>query len=153
MSTSSKTETGGPSEIVTRSPAETEAVACELGAALESGSVVALYGDLGAGKTCFVRGLARGLNVRDAVTSPTFALIHEYAGVRPLRHVDLYRIGSVDAASELGLEEMFDGDGVTVVEWAERADALLPARTVRIRISEGSGPGERRIVREGGGSP
>jgi tRNA threonylcarbamoyladenosine biosynthesis protein TsaE len=152
MNTSPPAEPGRTSEVVTRSPAETEAVALELGATLGPGSVVALTGDLGAGKTCFVRGLARGLNVRDAVTSPTFALIHQYSGDRPLHHVDLYRIGSADAAAELGLEELFDGPGVTVVEWADRADALLPARTVRIRMTEGAAPNERRILREGGGA-
>lgn len=152
MSTSRKAEPPRRSDEVTRSPAETEAVARSLGAALGPGAVVALYGDLGAGKTCFVRGLARGLNVRDAVTSPTFALVHEYAGDRTLYHVDLYRIGSADAAAELGLEEMFDGPGVTVVEWAERAESLLPARTVRIRLVEGDDPGERRIRREDGGA-
>lgn len=142
-----------PGEIVTKSPGETEAVARDLGRTLGPGSVVALLGDLGAGKTCFVRGIACGLNVRDPVTSPTFALIHEYAGDRPLHHVDLYRIESPGAVAELGLEELFDGPGVTVVEWAERAEGLLPGRTLWIRLSEGAAPDERRITMDGGAAP
>jgi tRNA threonylcarbamoyladenosine biosynthesis protein TsaE len=94
--------------------------------------VLALHGDLGSGKTCFVQGLALALGVDRPVTSPTFTLVHEYPGLRPLVHVDLYRLRDSLDALMLGLEEYFDSAGITAIEWAERAEDIFPSRTIHI---------------------
>jgi tRNA threonylcarbamoyladenosine biosynthesis protein TsaE len=110
---------------------------------------VALYGDLGSGKTCFIQGLAAGLEVEGPVTSPTFVLIAEHPGGRlPLYHVDLYRTAGVDEVRALGLEDLLGGRGVTAIEWAEKAEALLPRGTVRVRL-DGVGEESRTIELEG----
>jgi tRNA threonylcarbamoyladenosine biosynthesis protein TsaE len=114
------------------------------------GTVVALSGDLGAGKTCFIQGLAAGLGIEGPVTSPTFVLIVEHVGRLPLYHVDLYRTESLEEIRGLGLEELLDGSGVTAIEWAEKAEPLLPSRTVRVRIR---GAGDEPRVIEIGGAP
>lgn len=124
---------------------ETSAVGERLGATLVAGDVVALTGELGAGKTCFVQGLARGLGVHTRATSPTFVLINEYRGRLPVHHVDAYRTARATELIDLGLLELFDGDGVTVLEWAERAAALLPERAIRVHI-EGVGDEPRTIT-------
>jgi tRNA threonylcarbamoyladenosine biosynthesis protein TsaE len=117
-----------------------EALARTLG----PGDVVALYGELGAGKTCFAQGLARGLDVVGGATSPTFVMVNEYRGRRPVHHVDAYRATSFTELVDLGLLDLFDGDGVTLVEWADKAEPLLPERTVRVRI-DGVGD-EPRVI-------
>src|SRR4051794_5033569 len=132
--------------ITTRSEEETAAVGRELAAMLSAGDVLLLYGDLGAGKTAFVRGLAEGLGVsRDEVSSPTFTLIQEYRGGRlTLFHVDLYRIEDPREFDELGLDEIAE-DGVLAIEWAEKLDARLrPSRCVSVRITHGDAD-ERQI--------
>jgi len=134
-------------ELTTISPEETEAAGAGLGATLKSGDVVALIGELGAGKTVFVQGLARALGVGTAATSPTFVLVNEYRGRVPVHHVDAYRTTSLAELMDLGIEEMMDGDGITVIEWAERVEPLLPARAVRVRIA-GVGDEPRTIVVE-----
>ena len=134
-------------ELTTTSPEETEAAGARLGATLKSGDVVALTGELGAGKTVFVQGLTRALGVRTSATSPTFVLVNEYRGRVPVHHVDVYRTTSLAELIDLGIEEMMDGDGVTVIEWAERMEPLLPARAVRVRIA-GVGDEPRTIVIE-----
>src|SRR3954471_11671309 len=124
---------------ITRSEAETISVARDIAASLSAGDVLLLSGDLGAGKTAFVRGLAEGLGVsRDEVSSPTFTLIQEYRGGRlPLFHVDLYRIEDPREFDELGLDEIAE-DGVLAVEWAEKLDTRLkPSRYVSVRITHG----------------
>ena len=121
---------------VTRSEEETLAVARALAGTLRAGDVILLSGNLGAGKTAFVRGLAAGLGIDpDAVSSPTFTLVHEYRGGRlTLYHADLYRLDRV-ATEDLGLEEMGGDDGVLAIEWPDRlAHALPGAREVRIDI-------------------
>jgi tRNA threonylcarbamoyladenosine biosynthesis protein TsaE len=132
-------------QISTNSPEETHRVARNLLATLKPGAVLALHGELGAGKTCFVQGLARALGVHRAVTSPTFTLINEYAAPLRLYHIDLYRIHSPQEALGLGLDEYVHGDGITAIEWAERVAELLPPHTIHIRFRPGARPDERTI--------
>lgn len=133
-------------EIVeTASPEETRRAGERLGARLQPGDVVALIGELGAGKTCFIQGLAHGLGVTGDVTSPTFVLVNEYRGRLPIHHLDAYRTGSLTELADLGIEEMLHGDGVTVIEWADKLLPLLPARTITVRLS-GLGDEPRRIA-------
>ena len=134
-----------PAEILSRSPEETAAAGERLGRTLGAGDVVALVGELGAGKTCFIQGLARGLGVAVHATSPTFVLINEYRGRVPIYHVDAYRTQSLVELLELGVPELLQGDGVTVVEWADKLLPLLPARTIEVRI-EGLGDEPRTIT-------
>ena len=131
-------------KVVSRSAQETQALGKRLGAQLGRGDVVACIGPLGAGKTCFLQGLARGLGVMTHVTSPTFVLVNQYRGRLPVYHVDAYRTGSLGELVDLGLEEMLHGEGVTVVEWADKLLPLLPARTVTVTI-EGLGDEPRQI--------
>jgi tRNA threonylcarbamoyladenosine biosynthesis protein TsaE len=128
-------------------PAETQAIGEELGARLRPGAVVACTGELGAGKTCFLQGLARGLGVTDAVTSPTFVLVNQYRGRLPIYHLDAYRTGSLTELVDLGVEEMLHGDGVTVIEWADKLLPLLPAGTIRVHLA-GLGDEPREITIE-----
>jgi tRNA threonylcarbamoyladenosine biosynthesis protein TsaE len=131
--------------VITRSEDETAAVGRELAATLSAGDVVLLYGDLGAGKTAFVKGLAEGLGVsRDEVSSPTFTLIQEYRGGRlTLFHVDLYRLDDRREVEELGLDEI-TAEGVLAIEWAERYPRP-PREAIRVRI-EHAGDAERRVT-------
>jgi tRNA threonylcarbamoyladenosine biosynthesis protein TsaE len=127
------------------SPAETATAGEELGAKLGPGDVVALTGELGAGKTCFVQGVVRGLGATTLATSPTFVLVNEYRGRLRVHHVDVYRTQSLTELLDIGLAEMLDGGGVTLIEWADRCEPLLPARTIRVHI-EGVGDEPRRIT-------
>jgi tRNA threonylcarbamoyladenosine biosynthesis protein TsaE len=131
-------------KVVSRSAQETQALGARLGRRLGSGDVVACIGPLGAGKTCFLQGLARGLGVMTDVTSPTFILVNQYRGRLPVYHVDAYRTGSLTELVDLGLEEMLHGEGVTVVEWADKLLPLLPPRTVTVTIA-GLGDEPRQI--------
>jgi len=129
-------------------PEETTSAGVALGRRLVSGDVVALYGGLGAGKTCFTQGLVEGLGVTTRATSPTFVMVNEYHGRLPVHHVDAYRTNSLTELVDLGLLDLLGGDGVTIVEWADRAEPLLPARAIRVRI-EGVGDEPRHITIEG----
>ena len=134
--------------LATSSPEETDAAGERLGTTLGPGDVVALSGELGAGKTVFVQGLVRALGVTSGATSPTFVLVNEYRGRLPVHHVDAYRTASLAELLDLGVEEMMDGDGVTVIEWAEKAAPLLPARTIHVHIDGvGDEPRAIRITR------
>ena len=132
---------------------ETERIGEAIGQAAEPGTVVALIGDLGTGKTTLTKSIARGLGVTETVTSPTFNIIREYKSGRiPLYHFDVYRIGDPDEMFELGYEEYFYGDGICVVEWADIIEELLPEDAVIIRIERGADDEEReyRIESEDG---
>ena len=133
----------------THSPAETEDLGAALGRVLTPGTVIAYRGDLGAGKTAFTRGLARGLGYADPVTSPTYTIVNEYLGGRlPLFHFDMYRLRSSDDLWDIGWEDYLDRGGVCAVEWSENVeDALEDALTVTI---EKLGEESRRITVEGG---
>ena len=140
-------------ERVARDVEETQALGEELGARLGPGAVVACVGELGAGKTCFLQGVARGLGVTTAVTSPTFVLVNVYRGRLPVYHLDAYRTDSLLEVVDLGLEEMLDGEGVTLIEWADKVGPLLPARAIVVRIT-GLGDEPRHIdVEEPGAAP
>jgi tRNA threonylcarbamoyladenosine biosynthesis protein TsaE len=134
----------GDETISTQSAEETRAAGERLGRTLAPGDVVALTGDLGAGKTCFVQGLARGLGAGTWPTSPTFVLVNEYRADLPIHHVDAYRVAGPDEMIDVGLLELIDGDGVTLIEWADRVAALLPDRTIHVAI-EGVGDEPRTI--------
>ena len=133
-------------ELVLESPdpAFTEELGAVLGEALEPGAVLALDGELGAGKTCLVRGLARGLGVTEAVTSPSFTLQHAYTGRVTLYHFDAWMAGREAAFLEAGGAEALDGEGVAVVEWASRVAEYLPADRLEVTL-EHLGPSRRRI--------
>lgn len=131
-----------------RSPAETQRLGEALGRRLKPGDVVATIGELGAGKTCFLQGLARGLGVAETATSPTFVLINYYRGHLPVYHLDAYRTQSLTELLDLGLEEFFCGDGVTVVEWADKLLPLLPPHAIVVKIS-GLGDEPRELLIEG----
>lgn len=125
---------------VTRSEEETVALGRELAAGLVPGDVVLLEGDLGAGKTALARGLAGGLGVpEEEVRSPTFTLVNPYRGRVMVYHVDLYRIDKESDLEELGLQEILGGDGVALVEWAERLGPWRPARALVVRIADEGG--------------
>ena len=135
--------------FLTNSPAETEAVGATLGKIIPAGTVIAYRGDLGAGKTAFTRGLARGLGCSELVTSPTYTIVNEYLGGRlPLFHFDMYRLASSDDLWDIGWEDYLERGGVCAVEWSENvADAMEDAITVTIdKLGEES----RRITMEGG---
>ena len=147
MSTSPERPTrDAPTILETDAPSATETLGARLGHACEGGEVIALVGVLGAGKTCLVRGIARGLSaLKQRVTSPSFALIHEYAGRVPIVHVDLYRLDAADAVNGLGLEEYLESSAVTVIEWADKVSSLLPRDHLRIEL-EHIGGDRRRIL-------
>ena len=136
-------------QFITHSPEETEKVGAALGAILSAGTILAYTGDLGAGKTAFTRGLAKGLGCTDMVTSPTYTIVNEYVSGRlPLFHFDMYRLRSSDDLFDIGWEDYLDRNGICAVEWSENvADAMEDAITVRI---EKLGGDARRITIEGG---
>ena len=136
-------------EYITNSPAGTEAVGAALAQVLRPGTVIAYRGDLGTGKTAFTRGLARGLGVKEAVTSPTYTIVNEYLGGRmPLFHFDMYRLGSEDELFDIGWEDYLERGGVCAVEWSENVwGAMEDAIVITIsRIDEDT----RKIQIEGG---
>ena len=135
-------------EIVSASAEATEATGERLGRTLGPGAVVALTGELGAGKTCFVQGLVRGLGATIRATSPTFVLVNEYKGRVPIHHVDAYRTDSMTELMDLGLLEMVGGEGVTLIEWADKLAPLLPPDAVHVHIA-GVGDEPRTITIRG----
>ena len=136
-------------EYITNSPEETEALGAALAAQLQPGTVIAYRGDLGAGRTAFTRGLARGLGVTERVTSPTYTIVNEYTGGRmPLFHFDMYRLGSSEELFDIGWEDYLERGGVCAVEWSENVwDALEDPMVITVyRLGEDT----RKIVIEGG---
>ena len=132
---------------ISKSEQETERIGSEFAASLPGGTVVAMYGDLGAGKTAFVRGMARGMGLDCRVSSPTFTIVNEYLGERELIHFDMYRLSSADELFDIGWEDYISRGAVCVVEWSENvAEAMEEAITVTI---EKLGEDTRRITLEG----
>ncbi|MBT2658481.1 tRNA (adenosine(37)-N6)-threonylcarbamoyltransferase complex ATPase subunit type 1 TsaE [Bacillus sp. ISL-18] len=130
-------------ELTTSSDSDTSQFAERLATYLQPGDVIALEGDLGAGKTTFTKGLAKGLEVKKTVNSPTFTIIKEYRGRLPLYHMDVYRVA--DAYEDLGFDEYFEGEGVTVVEWAHLIEEQLPEERLTIFLYH-QGQDQRKIV-------
>ena len=142
------------SEYVTNGEEETEALGRRLGQVLQPGAVVAFTGDLGAGKTAFTRGLARGLGCTGRVTSPTFTIVNEYEGRIPLFHFDMYRLPDSDALFDIGWDDYLDRGGVCAVEWSEQVDDALPEDTIYVTISRHPDHDNWRIIEiEGGEAP
>ena len=135
-------------EYISRNEIETEALGARLAASLPGGSVVAMYGDLGAGKTAFVRGMARGMGLSCRVSSPTFTIVNEYLGERELIHFDMYRIGSADELFDIGWEDYLNRGAVCAVEWSENVEDAFFGDEIVVRI-EKLGDTERKITIEG----
>ena len=141
----------GVERALTRSTDETLELAGTVGELLRAGDVVSLVGDLGAGKTVFARGVARALGVTEPVVSPSFTIVREYEGRMPLVHVDVYRIDTVQELYDLGFEEFVRDDGVTLVEWGDMIDGLLPGDRLDVRLAPGATDDERVVEIEGQG--
>ena len=134
---------------LSNSPAETEALGEKLGRLLPPGTVLAYRGDLGAGKTAFTRGLARGLGAQEPVTSPTYTIVNEYlSGRLPLFHFDMYRLGSADELFDIGWEDYLERGGICAVEWSENVEEAL--EDALVLTIEKTGDESRRITLEGG---
>ncbi len=130
-------------EIITSSPAETESLGERLAEKLKGGEVLALFGGMGMGKTAFTRGLSRGLGVLDGVSSPTFALVHEYRGRLAVYHFDMFRVTGWDDLYSTGFFDYLEAGGVLVIEWSENIEAALPPDAIRIEIRQGGQQDER----------
>lgn len=127
-----------------RNEDDTRALGLRIADALESGDVVALIGDLGTGKTALTKYIAEGLGITEEINSPTFTIVKEYrSGRLPLYHFDVYRLGSGDELLDIGAEEMLDGDGACVIEWADIVADVLPSDALAIRLDYGDSEGER----------
>lgn len=132
-------------EYRTCSPEQTEALGETLAAGLRGGEVLACFGGMGMGKTAFARGLARGLGSDDAVSSPTFALVHEYRGKIPLYHFDMFRVSSWEDLYSTGFFDYLDTGAVLLIEWSENIEDALPKDAIRIRFSRGEEENQRVI--------
>jgi tRNA threonylcarbamoyladenosine biosynthesis protein TsaE len=134
--------------FITESAEETSNIGEQLGRLLIKGNIICLSGDLGAGKTAFTKGIAKGLGVEDYVTSPTYTIINEYQGRLPLYHFDVYRLNDVEEMYELGYEEYFFGDGIVVLEWADIVRDIIPGDRLWITILNTKGDNSREIIME-----
>ena len=135
-------------QIISNGVEETELIGEKIVRQLANGTVIAFTGDLGAGKTAFVRGMARGLGISERVTSPTFTIVNEYEGARPLFHFDLYRLNDADELFDIGWEDYLARGGICAVEWSERAQEAME-NCVRIDIIRGENNDQRIITIEG----
>ena len=134
---------------ITNSEAETEALGAEIAQTLPDGAVLAFYGELGSGKTAFVRGMARGMGIKALVNSPTFTIVNEYIGPRSLFHFDMYRLGSADELFDIGWEDYLARGGICAVEWSENVEDAFEGDEYIVRF-EKLGDNARRITIEGG---
>ncbi|MBR6654681.1 MAG: tRNA (adenosine(37)-N6)-threonylcarbamoyltransferase complex ATPase subunit type 1 TsaE [Oscillospiraceae bacterium] len=134
-------------KIITKSEKETQEAGEKLVQTLAPGSVVAMYGDLGAGKTAFVRGMTRGLGINFPVSSPTFNVVNEYPGKVPLFHFDMYRLGSADELFDIGWDDYLERGGICAVEWSENVEEAFEPGTVKVNITK-LGDTEREITVE-----
>lgn len=132
--------------FISLSAEDTELIGEAVGRAVSPGTVLALYGDLGAGKTAFTRGLARGMGLDARVSSPTFTVVNEYMGKLPLFHFDMYRLGSADELFDIGWEDYLERGGVCAVEWSENVEQAFEPGTVRIRIEKDAENALRRVI-------
>jgi len=139
--------------FISKNAEDTYKIGEKLGKLLFPGSIICLTGDLGTGKTAFTQGIGKGLGVSENVVSPTYTIINEYTSGRiPLYHFDVYRLESSDEMYELGCDEYFYGDGVTVVEWADSVEDVIPAERLWIIINKLEEPDQREIIMEASGS-
>lgn len=130
--------------ITLKSEEDTRALGLSIADAAEAGDVVALIGDLGTGKTALTRYIAEGLGVRETISSPTFTIVKEYkSGRLPLYHFDVYRLGSGEELLDIGAEDMLDGDGLCVIEWADIVSEVLPEESLVVKLEYGAEEGER----------
>ena len=135
-------------DYLSKSVEETERFAENFSKHLTGNEIIAMYGGLGAGKTAFTRGLARGLEVEDSVSSPTFAIVNEYSGVYPLYHFDMYRIENWNDLESIGFFDYID-NGIVVIEWSENIEGALPSDVIKIYIDKTDNENERIIKIEG----
>ncbi|MBV1817373.1 tRNA (adenosine(37)-N6)-threonylcarbamoyltransferase complex ATPase subunit type 1 TsaE [Bacteroidales bacterium MSK.15.36] len=132
-------------EIVLKGLEDTEKFGYRLGSLLEGGDIVCLTGDLGAGKTTLTKSIAKGLDVKDYITSPTFALINEYKGRVPVYHFDVYRLEGIEDVIDLGFEEYFYSKGVTIIEWGDKIEKFLPEDILTVEMNRGKTDNERIV--------
>lgn len=136
-------------DIVLRGLEDTNEFGIMLGRAMKKGDILCLNGDLGAGKTTMTKSIGKGLGVEEYITSPTFALINQYSGRIPVYHFDVYRLENADELIDLGFDEYFYGNGVCIIEWADKIEKMIPQERIVIDIEKGSAQDER-IVRVSG---
>lgn len=134
-------------ELYSACEEDTLEIARALGAVLVPGDVVALTGDLGAGKTVFCKGVGEALGIpADRIVSPSFTIVTEHPGIHPFRHVDVYRLSSEREAADIGLEEVLGGEGVCLVEWAEKIPTMLPNSCIKVKFLFSNGDGRRLVI-------
>ena len=138
------------SQFISTSAEETEQFGSQLAQNLKGGEVIAMYGGMGMGKTAFTRGLARGLGIASGVSSPTFALVHEYQGRLTVYHFDMFRVNSWDDLYSTGFFDYLDTDAVLVIEWSENIEQALPKDCIKINVALGKNENERIFTVEGG---
>lgn len=136
-----------PAEVETRSAEETRILGERFSRQLGRGDVVALMGDLGSGKTCLIQGICRGLGVKGVVNSPSYTIVNEYVGRCPIYHLDFYRLRGREDLLALGYEEYFFGDGICLIEWAEKAADLLPTQRIEVHLERGKGTRRKIAIR------
>ncbi len=138
-------------QLISRSPEQTQQLGSQLGKLAQVGDVFLLVGDLGSGKTCLTQGIAWGIGVKEYAFSPSFVLVREYHGRLPLYHIDLYRLDNIEEIVDLALEEYFYGNGICVVEWAEKGMPVLPQENLLITLSYVSATDRRLRLEPNGG--